>query len=288
MATPPPLTSSAAVSPARTSRMPASASASTASDPASGRSSLGSFASFDRASSSWRTSQLSLFGGSIGFSEIWPRSGSMRNGTCFERPTSARPISERESSFLPTPSATPYGSNQGGSAGRVGPTRLSLDSMAAQGLWLTPTAADSRRSSGTYARGSLTLSGAVRTWPTPTPTAGDSRASGGRNTTAAKPGSRTHAGTSLTDAVVRQSWPTPTARNGDPKRGMPSAELAQRRLDDGKRNLEDAIAVSGAGATGALNPRWVEWLMGFPDEWTACAASETPSSGSKRRSRSKS
>ena len=31
-----------------------------------------------------------------------------------------------------------------------------------------------------------------------------------------------------------------------------------------------------ARTTGALSPRWVGWLMGFPDEWTSCAASETP------------
>jgi len=42
--------------------------------------------------------------------------------------------------LLPTPSATSYGSNQGGAAGRVGPVRHSLESMARHGLWPTPTA----------------------------------------------------------------------------------------------------------------------------------------------------
>ena len=27
---------------------------------------------------------------------------------------------------------------------------------------------------------------------------------------------------------------------------------------------------------GRLNPRWVDWLMGFPIDWTDCDASETP------------
>jgi hypothetical protein len=34
---------------------------------------------------------------------------------------------------------------------------------------------------------------------------------------------------------------------------------------------------------GQLNPTWVEWLMGFPAGWTACDASETPSSRSAPR-----
>lgn len=42
--------------------------------------------------------------------------------------------------LLPTPSASQYGSNQGGAAGRVGPIRPSLETMARRNLWPTPTA----------------------------------------------------------------------------------------------------------------------------------------------------
>lgn len=280
---------------------------------------------------------------------------------------------------MPTPSAQTYGSNKGGSAGRVGLERLSLESMATRGLWPTPGAADNGVTPKVFARGNPSLTAAVLMWPTPsaqlattgakspehvamrkaetgagcmnladavrmwptptaslgthaglvapakaraggtlvvealslrmypTPTAGDAKASGGRNETAAKPGSKTHPGTSLTDAVVRQTWPTPAARDGDPKRGMPSQAQVQARMESGRRNLEDAIAAQGTPA-GSLNPTWVEWLQGFPLEWTvvepgsaaaqkelaagaigltASVVSATPSSGSKRRSRSK-
>jgi hypothetical protein len=34
---------------------------------------------------------------------------------------------------------------------------------------------------------------------------------------------------------------------------------------------------------GALNPTWVEWLMGFPLGWTDLAASATPSSRKSRK-----
>jgi hypothetical protein len=52
-------------------------------------------------------------------------------GACWELGTSARHTNETEcGSWLPTPSASSYGYNQGGSAGRVGKKRYSLDSLA--------------------------------------------------------------------------------------------------------------------------------------------------------------
>jgi hypothetical protein len=40
-----------------------------------------------------------------------------------------------------------------------------------------------------------------------------------------------------------------------------------------------AVRESGSGS---LSPRWVEWLMGFPDGHTVLEPSEMPSSRSKR------
>jgi hypothetical protein len=42
-------------------------------------------------------------------------------------------------------------------------------------------------------------------------------------------------------------WPTPTARDYRPRPNSPDLEKV---------------------AGGLLNPTWVEWLMGFPREWT--------------------
>lgn len=44
--------------------------------------------------------------------------------------------------FFPTPSASSYGTNQGGGAGRVGKVRPSLETMAKRNLWPTPTTGD--------------------------------------------------------------------------------------------------------------------------------------------------
>lgn len=42
---------------------------------------------------------------------------------------------------------------------------------------------------------------------------------------------------------VVQMLPTPTARLGDDRRGAPSAEVAGRRMESGRRNLDDAVAL---------------------------------------------
>jgi hypothetical protein len=134
------LISSPEASPARTSAPLVEAKESTVPAPASGGSLHGSFARFDPATSSWRTPHCSLLGDSVPFSGTWPRWGSLRNGACWARTMPVLRTSESGSGFWPTPTATSYGTNQGGSAGRTGRTRPSLQTMASKALWPTPTA----------------------------------------------------------------------------------------------------------------------------------------------------
>lgn len=222
---------------------------------------------------------------------------------------SARLTSEIESgSLLPTPAASMVGYNRGGSAGRVGKIRPSLEMMASKDLWPTPVAADCGRGSGTYARGNLTLTGAVKIKPIwMTPTVQDSNGRDRHNQRNGRtvhsllgqvrmwptPTAHDHATpktpaqidamkeryrasgrnppgvSNLNEAVSLETFPTPMARDGDPKRGMPSKELAISRLASGRRNLEDQIAALGPATGGrVLNPDWVELLMGWPKGWT--------------------
>lgn len=58
--------------------------------------------------------------------------------------------------------------------------------------------------------------------------------------------------------MVAALWPTPTASTGGPE-------------PEGKTGRKLVTKVGGA-----LNPQWVEWLMGFPVGWTDLEASETP------------
>ena len=64
--------------------------------------------------------------------------GSMRSGEFTRLPKPDLPTDATGSSYWPTPSASSYGSNQGGSAGRTGPIRYSLQSLAKQ--WPGPLA----------------------------------------------------------------------------------------------------------------------------------------------------
>lgn len=68
------------------------------------------------------------------------------------------------------------------------------------------------------------------------------------------------------------SWPTPRAT-------MAGIRTNPRRPGRSNLNLEEAVGDTGEGI-GYLNPRWIEWLMGFPAGWctTPSTHSETQSS----------
>jgi len=72
-----------------------------------------SLAYYDQNTSSWKTSQLSLDGESTEFSGTWPRSGMVRSGKLFMRPTLGCLIVENESALLPTPTRS-FGVNARG------------------------------------------------------------------------------------------------------------------------------------------------------------------------------
>jgi hypothetical protein len=144
---------SAAVSPVRIFRSPERARALAGSAAAYGRSTPELLAKYDPTTSSWRTSQLCLDGALSVFSETWPRSGLMRNGTAYQLPPLVRLTGEIGFGLLPTPSAESYGTNQGGEMGRVGPVRPSLETMARKRLWPTPAARDCRSGRGQQPNG---------------------------------------------------------------------------------------------------------------------------------------
>lgn len=233
------LTSSQPAGPAKTSVSPAREQVLTEHGLDSGRTLPALFAMYDRDGLCWRTSQLCLVEGLTVLRESWPRSGMTRSGIAFLLPPLALRTYATESGSLPTPSAVDYGSNQGGSSGRTGKVRPSLQTMARQGRW-------------------------------PTPTVGDSRSSGSRNTE----NSKANHGVSLTDAVRQDGgrgrlWPTPAAHEG---------RLGYQDRTSGKKGTQVSLSTSVMNSEGRkpgqewnggqLNPEWVEWLMGYPTGFT--------------------
>ena len=141
------------------------------------------------------------------------------------------------------------------------PTPVRLTSENASGSWPTPTVQAAKISECSTAvlireyHRSMNRNGAPsclssavagRMWPTPV-------ADGDRRTNYAQ------GGTSLRYAV--RMWPTPTAQDAK-NNGAPSQM---------ERNTKPLNAEIG----GALNPPWVEWLMGWPIGWTGLQPLET-------------
>jgi hypothetical protein len=240
------LISSTAASPARISALQELEQAWAVSEAGLSSTSSESLATADPASSSWRTSQLSLFGGLTGFSWNSMRWGMTRAGRLFQPQKWAPRTFESESGFFPTPAASEYGSSNNGHPSReeyATKGKPSLSTMARKGLWPTPMASDGSKGPTQFARGNPSLGAAVKLWPTPT-------VCGNHNA----PKEGTDRGFGLSTAVKR--WPTPTASEG--AKGGPG------------RRYAEASASSPAG--GQLNPTWVEWLMGYPCEWTVLEA----------------
>lgn len=85
----------------------------------------------------------------------------------------------------------------------------------------------------------------------------------------------------LETVVARQMLPTPNAFDAVPNFG----NRKDNNLDQGGRHGVSLRHI----VSGRLNPRWVEWLMGFPPNWLSLDSepSETPSCPSRSTRSSK-
>lgn len=143
---------------AKTSPSPAREQGSTEPARVFGPSTHDSLASFDPATSSWRTSQLSLLGGLDEFSGTWPRSGSMRNGTAYQRVPLAPLTGGIGSGLLPTPVARDW--KDTGAPSEMQRKSPSLAARAHKNMWPTPRTSDTN-GPGRHGTGGLGLRTAV-------------------------------------------------------------------------------------------------------------------------------
>jgi hypothetical protein len=132
-------TSFTAAGPARTSVQRELEKAWKASDPGLSLKSYDSFANSSPDGSFWRIPQGSLFPALGGFSWSSMRWGMMRDGQLFQPKRWVPRMSGNGSGFLPTPTASPYGSNRNASPGSV--IRPSLQTLV-RTRFPTPRASD--------------------------------------------------------------------------------------------------------------------------------------------------
>lgn len=172
--------------------------------------------------------------------KTWPTWGTMRHGVLFERPTPEHLIKEHASSSWPT--ATANSMTGAGSSGRDG----GLNIQTAADKWATPTAHNAK---GLGQPGQKDLVRDIRGWHTPrsSDSKGDSK-------------SRRQEKWQLREQGV--AWLTPSAN--EDAAGTVNGQM-QKMLS------HQARAMSGETSTRPtirrLNPRFVEWLMGWPRGW---------------------
>jgi len=136
------------------------------------------------------------------------------------------------------------------------------------GSWPTPTVDAARERKTRYAQGGRSLSYVVKLWPTPRANERQQQNS-------------LDAGMALSRAV--RMWPTPTVHGNYNCKGM-NARSGDGLATAGKMYSTPVArdwkgkgrpGQLGTEIVGQLNPTWVEWLMGFPIEWTALQPLET-------------
>jgi len=216
----------------------------------SGHTSDGTYNQLNLFNASSRTSKDTSRLDSTASSATWKKMVTAQRGEYSQRKKLARHTNANESSYLPTPSATSYGNNQGGAAGRTGKVRHSLESMARHNLWPTPA----------YLLGMTQKP----THSVPTPTASDHIERKNTNVGASNGelNFKTNKSVSL-DRYVKM-WPTPRA--SEHKDCGPVGSKSHTHMD--KRSYLCAKAKDPDQPRGLLNPTWVEWLMGVPTGWT--------------------
>jgi hypothetical protein len=232
-------------SPVRTSAPPERVQDSKASDPDYGLRWPESSARFDRDTCLWKIHPCLFPEDSMSCSVTLTRWGTMRDGELSERIMPELPTSGTEYGLLPTPCVR---DNKGPSARAYQGNPENLSDIALHGgeKWPTPCARDHKGVSGSgrqAKRGNPqdTLCNAVagRTWPTP-------------------------AASEVIKIPATANYGQKGLNNHPAIRGNPIREKMQKN----RKGMDGGAKTRQTAGLAQLNPTWVEWLMGWPLEWT--------------------
>lgn len=221
---------------ARTFQLREKARALTAPAPACGGKCTELSMRYDRNSHSWKT-HLCLWEEDLPESSVTlPKSGTMRNGLCWERTMWEPRMSGNASGYLlaqereiwPTPRAGKSSSENPESwLARYAAGKVSTPPLGLAVKFATPQARDFR-------------TGESNRWDNP------------------------HRSRNLNDQIAK--YPTPRTKG---MCGGTGSFQKMKSLEDQGIITTDERKQMTAGNGGQLNPTWVEWLIGWPLEWTA-------------------
>jgi len=208
---------------------------------------------YDPSTHSLKTAQCSLFEDLKPSSVTLPRWGSMQDGELYQRQTLVRPILENESGLWPTITAT---------ANQLSPSMQSRYArpIMPNGIDQFHTPTTGGLDGGSNSRKALKKR--MENWPTPT-------AHNAKE--AAYPAEFLRKTPTLAATVAIRKFPTPQASDNRDRGNMSNPSI-QRRVAMGKQIM---LSQSVDQNSGQLNPPWVEWLMGWPLEWTDLKPLET-------------
>ncbi len=202
----------------------------------------GSSAKYDRNTHSWKIAQCSQDEDLTLCSWIWPKSGMMRSGQCWELTMSEHHTEESGSGFWPTPTV----SSGDQVAWDKTPGQTGGTTLGGAVRWPTPTVAEATKISACANYGQIGLNNHPRIRGLPDRPRGEKDRRGGTKT--------------------RQTFPTPRAQDSYERRNRKTMERIVR--EGGDVTLTTRIKTEQEGQ-GQLNPDWVEWLMGWPIGWTS-------------------
>ena len=213
----------------------------------------------------------------------------MRSGTLYPRTMSERPTSDNASGLWPTPAAQNPGWKNIPVVDKDGnpPTHFhqrfyhaETGRLVERGLeqavqWPTPLAQEAKH--GTVTDWELTTdhvgtkeSLRVKVAKAEQPQWRTPHANNWKNASTME--ERTSGGHTVNLQDQVRQWPTPSAREWTDTPGMAqsatNADGSHRDRTDQLPRKVYANEPQGTTQGGSLNPTWVEWLMGYPSEWT--------------------
>ena len=220
----------------------------------------------------------------------------MRSGECFPLPTPARPIggnesgsrlTGKESHHVPTPTAQDGISRKSTSSEVLNfDTNKSVSLDRWVGMWPTPNSRDWKDTGDPQKLIEAVENGHQNTLPRavarsasrmlPTPWASDGSHGG--------PNQRSSRGDPSLSSIAAKDSRQPTADSNTPPWPTPRTKgmcggtgnfQQMKNLEERGTITEAERKQMKAGNGGNLNPRWVEWLMGWPIGWTALDAAAT-------------